>query len=165
MLARKVRVSMGAGYCGQHGTKQHRDGYDHMQCRRQCVRGRRYAPLITLSFYLLPPFSSFPLLMWVLGRKWWVTEPKVINTVTWNQGDIFFWTKKNHDLLTPFSGHLRPKITAQNGPKMATRWPQDSSRWPCGQAAYAWCFESHSTEQLPDKYNHMKCCCAWYSSE
>ena len=69
MLARKVRVSMGAGYCGQHGTKQHRDGYDHMQCRRQCVRGRWYAPLIPLSLYPLTPFSPFPLLMSVLGER------------------------------------------------------------------------------------------------
>ena len=44
-------------------------------------------------------------------------RPSIVNKVTRTQGDIFFWSKKNLDLLTPFFGNLKPK--------MATKWPQD----------------------------------------
>ena len=41
---------------------------------------------------------------------------------------------------TPIFGDFMTPRWPQNGPKMAPRWP-------CGQAACAWCFERHGTEQ------------------
>ena len=51
-------------------------------------------------------------------------RPSIVNKVTRTQGDIFFWSKKNLDLLTPFFGNLKPKMAPkwpQDGPKMASR--------------------------------------------
>ena len=58
-----------------------------------------------------------------------------------------------------FWGQESPKMAQKMAPRLPQNDPKMAPRWPCDQAACAWCFERHGTEQHPDRYNHMQCWC------